>query len=459
MRCMRSVAINHLSIFLFLLLQLHVQNVASGECKESTGCPEAAQLEELGQALNGYREAIVIGEFAEAESLAKLVMELSIVLYGRDTVYSANALTNLAYVQYRQEQFEISRLNLRAAIKTIEEIGGNLSAELIRPLHRLGQTELALNETDSATEQFERAVHIGHVHNGPQNTEQIESLEAIAEIHANSGNVGAALDIQKSIFAYQARAAGPESDELLPALQHHANWMRKLQLYNREINTYFQMLRIQENRHGPDDPRLIPALLIIGMSYHQFGYSRLDDVYRPRAVGPEYYMKRAMRIAEKQPQSSWEIRAHTTLMVGDYYTRVQYFNHARYTYYEAWQQLSNDPAGLTLRREELESPKLIERPDLPEYYEDEHPLYEPTDTDGFLRGTITAVFDVTRLGESVNIKLVESQPPGLTKIEKRLVRTLGSVMHRPRMEDGSMIDTQQLTYVYEFSYRESENQN
>jgi len=459
MRCMRSVAINPLSIFLILLLQLPVQNVASAECKESTGCPEAAQLEELGQALNGYREAIAIGEFGEAENLAKLVMERSIVLNGRDTVYSANALTNLAYVQYRQEQFETSRLNLRAAIKTIEEIGGNLSADLIRPLHRLGQTELALGEVDSATELFQRAVHIGHVHNGPQNTEQIESLEAIAEIHANSGNVGAALDIQKSIFAYQARAAGPESDELLPALQHHANWMRKLQLYNREINTYFQMLRIQENHHGPDDPRLIPTLIIIGMSYHQIGYSRLDDGYRPRLVGPEHYMKRAMRIAEKQPQSSWESRAHTTLMVGDYYTRVQYFTHARYTYYDAWQQLSNDPAGLTLRREELESPKLIERSDLPEYYEDEHPLYEPADTDGFLRGTITAEFDVTRLGESVNIKLVESQPPGLTKIEKRLVRALRSVMHRPRMEDGSTIDTQKLTYVYEFSYRESDNQN
>ena len=86
-------------------------------------------------------------------------------------------------------------------------------------------------------------------------------------------------------------------------------------------------------------------------------------------------------------------------------------------------------------------------------------MYEPDTTDEFLRGAIIAEFDVTRTGESVNIKLVESKPPGLTKIENRLVRALRSVMHRPRMEDGSMIDTQQLTYVYEFSYRESDNQN
>ena len=456
MRCMRSVTINHLSIFL-ILLQLPVQNVASAECKDSTGCPEAAQLEELGQALNGYREAIVIGEFGEAEDLAKLVMELSIVLNGRDTVYSANALTNLAYVQYRREQFETSRLNLRAAIKTIEEIGGNLSADLIRPLHRLGQTELELGEVDSATELFQRAVHIGHVQNGPQNTEQIESLEAIAKIYLKSNNIKEARNIQQSILAYRGRADGPKSEEYLPALKHYADWMHKLQLYNRERNTYHKMLEIQKGHHGQDDPSLIPIMILLGISFHEVGLSLFDDNYvRLRVMGPDHYLNRAMKIAADHPQSDWELFAHTALAVGDYYTRVHYFKPARSAYKAAWQQLSIEPAGIA-ERWELESPKLLAIPPLPEYYEDENPLYEPGTTDDFLRGAVIAEFDVTKTGESVNIKLVESRPPGLTKIEQRLVRALRSVMHRPRMEDGSMIDTQQLIYEYEFSYRESDN--
>jgi tetratricopeptide (TPR) repeat protein len=466
---MRSVTINDLSIFLILLLQLLVQNVAGAECKESTGCPEVTQFEEFGQtlneyrfgqALNGYREAMVIGEFGEAENLAKLVMELSIVLNGRDTVYSANALTNLAYVQYRQEKFETSRLNLRAAIKTIEEIGGNLSADLIRPLHRLGQTELALGEVDSATELFQRAVHIGHVQNGPQNTEQIESLEAIAKIYLKSNNIKEARNIQKSILAYRARADGPESEEYLPALKHHADWMHRLQLYNRERNTYYKMLEIQESHHGQDDPSLIPIMILLGISFHEIGFSRFDDNYvRLRVMGHDHYLNRAMKIAADHPQSDWELFAHTALEVGDYYTRVHRYGRARSAYNDAWQQLSIEPAGLAERSQEMESPKLLAVRPLPEYYEDENPLYEPDTTDEFLRGAIIAEFDVTRTGESVNIKLVESKPPGLTKIEKRLVRALRSVMHRPRMEDGSMIDTQQLTYVYEFSYRESDTQN
>jgi len=313
---------------------------------------------------------MVIGEFGEAENLAKLVMELSIVLNGRDSVYSANALTNLAYVQYRQEKFETSRLNLRAAIKTIEEIGGNLSVDLIRPLHRLGQTELALGEVDSATELFQRAVHIGHVNNGPQNTEQIESLEAIAKIYLKSNNIKEARNIQQSILAYRGRADGPESEEYLPALKHYADWLHRLQLYNRERNTYAKMLRILESHHGQDDPSMIPILILLAISFDEIGFSKFDFDHARPMKWPHQYLNRAMKIAEDHPQSDWELFAHTALEVGDYYTRVHRYPSARFAYKDAWQQLSIEPAGLAERSEEMESPKLVQMRRLPEYYED-----------------------------------------------------------------------------------------
>ena len=116
-------------------------------------------------------------------------------------------------------------------------------------------------------------------------------------------------------------------------------------------------------------------------------------------------------------------------------------------------------SSLAARRREIE-PSLRRSKIAPKrFYEDEIPLYEPDVTNNFVRGTITAEFDVTRSGRSINIKLVESQPAGLTKFEKRLVRAIKSVMHRPRMENGSTVDTRQLTYVYQFLYRESDSQN
>jgi tetratricopeptide (TPR) repeat protein len=459
MLAMHSVASLHLSIFLILLFRVAIQDAASAECEESANCPDTAQLEELGQALNGYREALAIDEFGEAEVLAKRVVELSITLNGRDSVYSANALTNLAYVQYRQDQFETSRLNLLAAIETIVEIDGNLSADLIRPLHRLGQTELALGEPDNATELFQRAIHISHVHNGPQSTEQIESLEAIAGIYLESSNIKEARNIQTSILAYRARAAGPESEEYLPALQHYAEWMHKLELYNRERNTYLEMLKIQERHHGQDDLSLIPALIRMAFSLHDVSFSRFDDNGFRFWKSPDHYLNRAMNIAADHPQSDWELFARTALTVGDYYTMANRFLRARSAYHDAWQQLSIEPAGLAMRSKEMESPTLIAERPLPDYYEDEHPLYGPDNTEGFLQGTIIAEFDVSRTGEVVNVKLVDSQPPELTKIEDRLVRALRSTLYRPRMEDGSRIETRQLTYVYEFEYRASDDRN
>jgi tetratricopeptide (TPR) repeat protein len=452
------VTSNHRFIILTLSLQLVIQGVASADCKDSTSCPESTQLEELAQALQGYREAVGLDDFGEAEVLAKRVVELSIALNGRESVYSANALTNLAYVQYRQENFETSRLNLRAAINTIEGIDGNLSADLIRSLHRLGQIELALGEVDTATSMFQRAVHISHVHNGPQNTDQIESLEAIAEIYLSSNNVKEARNIQRSILAYRERSVDPESAEYLAALQHYADWMHKLQLYNRERGTYRRILEIQEDSRGQNDLSLIPTLIRLAHSLHDVSFSNLDDNSFRFEKPPDHYLSRAMSIAADHLHSDWELFAQTALTVGDYYTVARRFVRAKSAYDAAWQQMSIEPARIAKRREEMELPMRLTAPLLPEFYEDEKPLYEPANSENFLRGTIIAEFDVSRMGESVNIKVVDSQPPGLTKVEARLVRALRSTMHRPRLKDGSRVDTQQLNYVYEFAYRVSDGQ-
>jgi hypothetical protein len=441
---------------LLFLLAMAVQATASAECKNSKSCPDPNQPKELAQALTGYREAVVLGEFEEAEILAKRAVELSIAVNGRGSVHTANALTNLAFVQYKQQQFEPARLNLRAAIQTIEEGGDYLSADLIRPLHRLGQLELELGEVQSATESFQRAVHISHVHSGPQNTDQIESLEAIAGIYLDSGNIKEARDTQRRILGYRARADGADSEAHLPALEHYADWMHKLQLYNRERNTYHEILEIQERHHGPNDPRIIPTLIRMAFLLHDVSMSTLDDNSFRRMRSPDYYLGRAMKIAAGSSDS--DLFAETALTIGDYYTMAQRFGRARSAYKDAWKQFSSGPSELARRNEEMESPKLLAAPRLPEYYDDQDPLHEPVTNDDFIRGTIVAKFDVTRTGETVRIRLIESQPPGLDKIEKRLVRNLRSLMYRPRMQDGATMDTQQLTYTYEFFYRDGAEQ-
>ena len=101
----------YLQITLILGLHLSIQDVAHATCEGTFGCSDEAQIEELNQSLESFKESIVNGQLAEAEILAKRMMELSIVLNGRNSVDSANALTNLAYVQYKQGQFGLSTTN------------------------------------------------------------------------------------------------------------------------------------------------------------------------------------------------------------------------------------------------------------------------------------------------------------------------------------------------------------
>ena len=443
------------AVFVFVLgALLSIQNIALADSTTPSERPSAAQVEELKQRLNLYHEAMNSRQYAEADILAKRIMELSIIVNGRDSVNSANALTNLALVQHRQNQYVFAILNYQAAIQTIEQIDGILSADLIRPLQGLGHTEMEMENIDRARDVFERAVHISHVNDGPRNPEQIESLNAIAETYLLTGYVKGALDIQQNIYALSARANGPESASFIPALQQHAQWMRKLGLYNRERAAYRQILSLQNKHLGESDLNMIPTLLALGMSRYNFGNVPWDTLYIPRAAGPDYYLRRASRIAIVQPESNWKLAADTAIAVGDYYTVTRRSARARYAYIEAWHRMSADPEGLSTRREQLEWPKLLQSPHLPEYYEDQMPLFEPTNTDNFLRGTITAEFDVSFSGKPVNIRLIESQPPGLIEIERRLVLTLKNLMHRPRFEDGSRVVTRQVTYTYEFYYRD-----
>ncbi len=440
-------------VFLLIGMQLSILNAALADCPEKFGCPTAEQVDDLKQNLDLYRDAMIAGQYVEAEVLAKRVIESSIFINGHDSVNSANALTNLAFAQYRLQQYRPAKRNYMAAIQTIEQADGLLSADLIRPLQGLGETNLVLTDIEPARDAFERAVHISHVNEGPRNPEQIESLNAIAETYMSSGSFKSALDIQKNIYALNAREVGIDSEEFIPALKHHVEWMSKLGLHNRARDAYRKMLKLQQTHLKKSDPNMIPTLIALAGSPHNFGNVPFDTPYVYRAAGPDYYLRRALRIAAAQPPSNRELAADTALAVGDLYTRIHRFGTATYAYREAWRRMSDDADGLRMRREEMEWPVLLEERFLPEFYENQMPLYEPTVTDNFLRGKITAKYNVTFSGRPVRIKLIESRPAGLTKIERRFAYTLKHVMHRPRMEDGSKIATRDLLYTYEFFYR------
>jgi len=461
-----------LALAFLLTLSCVTGRAMASQCEVPGTCEEQQQAQEVARLLSIFEESLAGNNLAEAEVLAKRIIELSISINGRESTASANALTLLAVVQHEQEQHLTAIQNFHAAISTLERVEGMLSPDLIRPLQGLGETELAIGEPGRARSTFLRAIHVSHVNDGPQNIHQVATLNSISEVDRRIGNYKGALETQKNVLAIHQRATRENPLELVPALQHHAEWMRRLNLPNRERNTYSQMLEIQEKHLGKEDLALVPTLLAMGISVREpeivlkssdlggeldgTAQEGLDDRFIVRAVKPDYYLRRAMEIAAGHPASDWQLETNTALRVGDYYSRMRRLVKARLAYTEAWNRLSSFPDGIRVRRDQLESPRPLTRSYLPEYFEDGQPVYQPEDESLFNRGSLSLLYDVSELGKTVNIRVAGAQPVASPEIQELIVDRLGDRIHRPRMEDGEIVDTYDMEFVHDFFYRYTE---
>ena len=59
-------------------------------------------------------------------------------------------------------------------------------------------------------------------------------------------------------------------------------------------------------------------------------------------------------------------------------------------------------------------------------------------------------------GRAANVKLVEAQPPEFESMIRTVQREVRRRFYRPRMVDGQVVATPDLTLVHKFFYRQSD---
>ena len=84
--------------------------------------------EEIGRLFALYKESLTSGNYLEADTLAKRIIELSIKVFGINSTESAKALTNLAIAQHNNKEYEAAERNYRASIDIIERISDRLNS-------------------------------------------------------------------------------------------------------------------------------------------------------------------------------------------------------------------------------------------------------------------------------------------------------------------------------------------
>jgi len=347
--------------------------------------------------------------FDEADSVAKRVVELAIKVKGPKSTDFAKALTNLAIVQHRTNQYDAAIQNFEGAIEIIEDNEDQLNAQLINPLRGLGMSQLEAGRPDKAAATFRRAVHVTHVNEGPHSLDQLSILESLSETHLRMGSVEDAKHMQDVMYAINERAYANNALDMVPALMRRAEWQHRAGFISDQRASLRRAIRIIEKGYGKDDMRLVEPLTQLGQSFFYIDLSGSPYGTTTIATG-ETHFKRALRIAREDPDANWEMIAETTLSLGDYYNFLDNMQQANKIYRAAWQDLDGSEDRLAYRREHLEQFVALRESRLPDVVSTPTEESKRGQQVPLSQGSITLSYDISDRGRPVNLQIVEAFP-------------------------------------------------
>lgn len=417
---------------------------------------EESPHDELQRYFQLYKEAMDNKQYAEADTLAKRVVELSIEIFGINSLDSARALTNLGIAQHQTEDYDAAILNYNAAVEIIERVEDRLNSNLVNPLKGLGAAQLSNGRPDLAVDSFERAVHVTHVNEGPHNRMQVEILESLAETYVSVGEFDEAETLTEIIFGLEARDVDLNSMDILPVLEKQAYWQHRLQLFDKERYTWRKIIDLIEDNGGSDDLALIAPLTGLGKSYLYIGQVDVS-FHQPTSISSgEVYLKRAVRIAEDNPDATWQVKEDTMLALGDFYILSGQANRARKIYQDVWDLLSADEDRLQSRHDDLEALVVLQDISPPKYVGIDGEATDQLPGDDFEIGKVVYDYSVSTRGYTTDVVMVEAEPDAFEDMQRAVRRNLSSLVYRPRLIDGKTVDTDGLTYTHKFFYRLSD---
>jgi tetratricopeptide (TPR) repeat protein len=411
--------------------------------------------EELLEEFATYKRLMNEGIYDEADSVAKRIVTLAIEVTGPRSSETAKALTNLGIVQHRNKQFDAAQQNFMTAIDIIEDLEDRLNDRLINPLKGLGAAQLEGGRPDLAALTFGRAIHITHVNEGPHNVEQIEILESLAETSLRLGSVEEAREMHDKIYMLHQRRYEDDQLSLVPSLMRRAEWQHRAGYIVDEQATYRRAIRIIEQNAGKKDLLLIEPLNRLGQSYF---YTDLhgDQGLHHNPVTGEIYFKRALRIAESNPESNWRIETAARVSLGDYYMMQNMHTRARKLYGQVWDSLVGDEEKLAARDRIFSSAVPLNDSALPEFVGDASPATMSGLSEEFEQGTITMKYTITNRGRLIRLELVEIYPPEFTDMHRTVHRELRSRTYRPRYADGEPVIDEDQVFTHSFYYKEAD---
>jgi TonB family protein len=360
-------------------------------------------------------------------------VEFTTQQFGKNSLQTAEAYSDLAEAQRRAGQHEEAAESYVAAIDSYRAVDGPFTPLAIPPLTSLGDNYREAHDNVNAVTAYGEARTVGRRVYGLLNEDQIPLLDRLSETLLELNRPADAEAQQVEELRLIQRAYPPESDRALDAMYKYAAWLGERGLQQPERDQYDAAIRIITDHYGKDDPRLVKPLLAIGNSFRR---QRLPDGKGLTSL------QDALALLVAQPNRDPLAVATALLDLGDWQIA---FNRGRYNgaeYKRAWQLLGDVDGGEQLRREWFTGPVFVLREPI-----ELRALSEDPDAP---RGVVVVHFDVNRLGETSDVTVTESDPPGL--MDEAALRQVRRSLFRPQMLDGELVDGVGLGLRLTFQY-------
>jgi TonB family protein len=353
--------------------------------------------------------------------------------FGKNSLPTAEAYSDLADAQRRAGQHDEAAQSYIAAIDIYRSIDGPFTALAIPPLTSLGDNYREANDDLNAVTAYSEARSVGRRVYGLLNAAQIPLLDRLSDTLLDLNRPEEAEQQQAEALRLIERTFPPESDEALNAVYKYAAWLGDRGLQQVERDQYDKAIRTITDHYGENDVRLVKPLLAIGNSFRR---QRLPDAKGINSL------QEALALLVAQPTHDPLAIATALRDVGDWQIA---FERARYNgaeYRRAWELLGEVENGEALRREWFTGPTYV--------------LREPIDMRGLSeepnapRGLVVVRFDVNQAGETSNVTVTDSNPPGL--MDEAALRQVRRSLFRPQMVDGEVVNGVGLGLRLTFQY-------
>jgi tetratricopeptide (TPR) repeat protein len=228
----------------------------------------------LGKALHGA------GNFTEAETVLRRVLEGRERVLGESHVSLSPVLNNLAVLLFEQGRYEEARQLDERALQIATSASEPDHPTVVALLTNLAAVHTALGDTSAAEPLLERALEIEEGEHGESGAELASALNNLAWVYFETGRLIEARNLYNRVLAIDRRASGERSPEVAADLSNLALVSDQVGAVFEAERLYRLALEMREELVEPSHPDLAKSYANLAWYLHrQHRFEEAEGLY------------------------------------------------------------------------------------------------------------------------------------------------------------------------------------